>query len=370
MTFFVCMFLQSFIENKNRVYIGVMRTLSEDDSGIGLSFQNGILMGSEEFNKNRNFYKKKLHLLIRDDKNDSKEAVKGAKELVDEGVVAILGPVLPEVGLSIMEVGNNREIPVISSAFVNEEVSKKDDYFISMAPSPNKIPKSLAKISKVYFNMKKVLIIYSEKPPAYTEFFKDEYLKEFTSGRGTENTAYIKTSAEKINEYFPSMKDEIDGVIVVASRIETAYIVQNIKRIKKDEIILVSDLAFDQDLITYGGKFSEGVYSALYYDQINLDQENSDLYKNFLDFKESYREKYGKEPDSSAIYGYESFTILANAIKRNKGIDSKSLKKEILSPESSKYFLQPGRIDEYGDCERYIFVFQVNDKKFKKIELR
>jgi len=367
--FFGCMFFQAYIENKSRVDIGVISTLSGDDAHLGKSVLNGIIMGAEEFNSNRNFYKKKMNLIIRDDKNDPLKAKQVAIELIDEGVVALLGPVLPDTGLSAREAANNRKKPMISTAVRAKKPSDNDDYFMGIAPSQDKNAKFIAEISKDYFNMKKVLFFYSDKNSAYMDAFRDKYIEEFEKKSESENTVYIKRKSDKIDTYFPSMKDDIDGVIIVADPIETAYIVQKIKKIKKDMKIFISDLAFHQNFITYGGKFSEGVYAALYYDDIYLDEKSSFLNQRFADFKKRYVKKFGKNPDMGSIYGYESFNILVEAIKRNKDGDSENLKKEILSPESDAYFLQPGSFDEYGNCERDIFIFQVKDQRFQKVKL-
>jgi len=367
--FFTSIFLPVYLENKSRIYIGVMSTLSGENSDFGRSVLNGIIMGTEEFNRNRNFYRKKMNLIVKDDKNDIQEATRCANELIDEGVVAILGPSLSQIELAISKVGNNRKKLIISNALGTKKLLNKDDYLIHMAPYMNKNAEFLAEVSKNYLNMNKILIIYSETNLAYTEDFKDKYIEKFTLGSESENTIYIKKTLDKINTYFPSIKDDIDGVLIIGNPIETAYVIQKIKKIKKDTKILISDRAYNKDLIIYGGKFTEGVYTAVFYDDIYLDEESSRSNKKFADFKKRYIEKYGKDPDIGAIYGYESFNILAYTIKKNKDIDSKSLKKEILSPESGKYFLQPGRFNKYGDSERNIFIFQVKDKRFQEIKL-
>ena len=362
------LFLCKGISNRNTISIGVITTLSGEGSSLGTAVLNGIAMAAEEFNKDKKFYEKKVILTIKDDKNDPKEAKESAEELIDAGVVAILGPALSEVGIAVSKVGNKRERLIISPTVSTTKLSGKDDYFIRVTPSVNKNAVSLAEISRDHMDMKKILLIYNEKNLAYTELFKDKYIEKFTENSNSENLVYIKNSSEKIASYFTKIKDEVDGVVIIASPIDTAEITQKIKKIKRDTQILASDWAYHQDFITYGGRYAEGVYIALNYDDAYFGKKSS-YDERFKNFKTNYLKKFKEDPNNGSLNGYESFNILAYALIRNKG-NIENLKKEVLSSESEKYFLQPGKFDKYGDCERETFVFQVKNKKFKKWNFR
>lgn|GEM_PF-499508 len=363
------LFLCKEISNRNTISIGVITTLSGEESSLGISVLNGIAMAAEEFNKDKKFYEKKVILTIKDDKNDFEESKKSAEELIDAGVVAILGPALSEAGIAVSEVGNKREKLIVSPTVATKKLSGKDDYFIRVTPSVDRNAVSLAEVSRDYMGMKKILLIYNEKNLAYTESFKDKYIEKFTENSNYENFVYIKKSSEKIASYFTKIKDEIDGVVIIASPIDTAEITQKIKKIKRDIKILASDWAYHQNFITYGGKYAEGVYIAVNYDDAYFKKEKGYLDERFKNFKKNYINKFKEDPNNGSLNGYESFNILVYAIRRNKG-NSENLKREVLSTESEKYFLQPGKFDKYGDCERDTFVFQVKNKKFKRWNFR
>ncbi len=364
------LFLWNEIKDRNRISIGVVSTLSGEESSLGISMLNGIVMAAEEFNRDKKFYQKKVRLIIKDDKNDPEEAKKAATELIDGGVVAILGPALSEAGIAVSEVGNERKKLIISSTVGTTKLSGKDDYFIRISPSVNKNATSLAEISKNYFEMKKILLIYNKKNSAYTASFKDEYIESFTEDSDNENSVYVKTTSDRVKSYFYGMKDEIDGVVIIANPIDTAEITQDIKKIKEDMQILASDWAFHQNFITYGGKYSEGVFVALYYDDAYFGKDGVYLDERFKNFKTKYTEKFREAPNNGSLYGYESLNILAHAVEKVGPYSSEDLKREVLSPESEKYFLQPGKFDKYGETERDLFIFQVKNKKFQKVELK
>lgn len=362
------LFLWNMAENRNHISIGVVSTLSGDGSNIGTSMLNGIVMAAEDFNRDKKFYEKKVSLIIRDDNNDPKEARKAAEELIAAGVVAILGPSLSEAGIAVSEVGNKRKKLVVSPTVGTTKLSGKDDYFIRVIPSVDKTAVSLGDFSRDYFNMKKILLIYSKKNSAYTESFRDSYIEAFTGDTKIKNNIYIKTTSDSLKSYFPPIKDEIDGVVIIANPIDTAEITQNIKKIKGDIQILASAWALHQNFITYGGKYAEGVCIAYYYDDAYSNENITYIDEKFKVFKKRYAEKYNEKSDAFSLYGYESFNILAYSIKRSGSRNSDKLKEEILCKKSEEYFLQPGKFDKYGDGERGVFIFKVKDKKFQKVE--
>jgi branched-chain amino acid transport system substrate-binding protein len=362
------LFLWNEIKDRNRISIGVVSTLSGEESSLGISMLNGIVMAAEEFNRDKKFYQKKVRLIIKDDKNDPEEAKKAATELIDGGVVAILGPALSESGIAVSEVGNERKTLIISPTVGTTKLSGKDDYFLRVSPPIDKNAISLADISKDYFNMKNILLIYNKKNSSYTESFRDSYIEAFTGDTENVNNVHIKTTSDRIKSYFPAIKNEIDGVVIIANPIDTAEITQDIKKIKEDMQILASDWALHQNFITYGGKYAEGIYIAYYYDDAYFDKDINYLDERFKEFKNRYTEMYSEKSDAFSLYGYESFNILAYSIKRSESTNSDKLKEEVLSKKSEEYFLQPGKFDKYGDGERSVFIFKVKDKKFQKVE--
>ncbi len=349
------------IQNKKTIKIGVISTLSGKYSDLGISVLNGVLIGTEEINKNLKFYEPKINLIIKDDKHSEKEAEKVLKELLDENVVAIIGPETSTMAVHISRIGNDHKKIIISPTAATTELLEKDDYFIRLNPAATETAAAVAKFSKEQLNLKKVLIICSEKNPAYALTLKERYVEEFCDDL-SERKAYIKYISDNTDEYFAKIRNEIDGIFIIANAIDAAGITQRIRKIDSNLPIIISGWSFNSDFITYGGKNVEGVYSTTHYNS-NYNGEK------FKKFKSDYRKKFKEDPNSSALFSYESINILSEAIRRSKTKSSEELKKEILSDESDKFFLQPGKLDKYGDSQRKIYIFQVKDKKFERVEL-
>ncbi|MCS5420618.1 MULTISPECIES: ABC transporter substrate-binding protein [Psychrilyobacter] len=350
------------LRNKKSIDIGVISTLSGKYSDQGTDILNGVVMAAEDFNKKQKFYQPKINLIIRDDKHDEETAKKAAHELIDKKVAAIIGPLTSKMALVINKIGTERKMLTISPTASSTELSGIDDYFIRLISSEGNIAAFAAKISKEHFNMKKVLIIYSGENNTLASSFKNVYLENFLTDDSDANNVYIKTMNDPVESYFPGIKDKIDGVLLIESPMDAAETVKNIRQLDIDIPILSSDWGFHKDFIVYGGKYIEGTYFINDYDE-NFSGEA------FQRFKKKYQENFNKNINAASLYGYEGLNILSAALKRDKNMSSEELKKEILSPGSNKFFLKPGKFDRYGDREKEISIFQIKNKKFKKIDL-
>ncbi len=347
--------------SRNKVSIGLITTMSGEYSNLGTSLLNGALMAAEEINKNKKFYERKIDLIIRDDRQDVAEVQRLTSELIDDGVAAIIGLSTSKMAVAASEVGNKRKKLIISAIASTSKLSGKDDYFIRLTSTADKHAIALSEISKEKLKIKNVLLIYDDNNIAYAGSFKDAYINEFTENNI--NKVQVKTvrNCNSLDSYFDPSR-EIEGVVIIAKPIDTARIVQQVKKTYKEIPILSSGWAYNQNFITYGGKYAEGVYTT---DNYNYDYPS----KEFIKFKENYMKKFGIEPGLSSLSAYEGFNILVNAIEKTKSLDSEELKRKILSSESDPFFIQPGSFDKFGDCEREIIIFQVKDGKFERVEI-
>lgn len=350
------------LKNKKSIDVGVISTLSGLYSDHGVDVLNGIVMAAEDFNKRQKFYEPKINLIIRDDKHDEETAKKAAHELIDKKVAAIIGPITSEMALAINKIGDEGEVLIISPTATTTDLSERDDYFIRVISSDEEIAAFTAKISKEYFHIKNILIIYSNENNTYASSFKKRYLENFLTDQEDMNNVYIKTKNDPVESYFPHIKNKIDGVLLIESPLDAAETVKNIRKLDINIPIISSDWGFHKEFIVYGGRYIEGTYFITDYDE-NFSGEE------FQRFKNRYLKNFNKNISPSSLFGYESLNILSGALKKHKEVSSKELKTEILSSGSNNFFLQPGKFDRYGDREKELFIFQIKNKKFKKIKL-
>ncbi len=83
--------------------IGFVGGLTGRTSQLGILARNGVELAVEEANRAGGVRGRLLKLLIRDDQNDHATAVRVDRELMDEGVLAIIGHVTSSMAEAALE---------------------------------------------------------------------------------------------------------------------------------------------------------------------------------------------------------------------------------------------------------------------------
>ena len=77
-------------------------------------------------------------MLSRDDQQQAEVATKVTEELIDSGVVALIGPMTSAMAMAMLPVANQRQIVLISPTVATNQLNDLDDYFFRLiCPSYN-----------------------------------------------------------------------------------------------------------------------------------------------------------------------------------------------------------------------------------------
>jgi branched-chain amino acid transport system substrate-binding protein len=113
------------------IKIGVLAPVTGTLSSDGEQQKRAALLAVEEFNAAGGVLGKQLQLEYADTATDPAMASKAAQELIDKGVVAIIGAVASSVTIKASEATIKAKIPLISPASTSPEITKlKDDSFV------------------------------------------------------------------------------------------------------------------------------------------------------------------------------------------------------------------------------------------------
>jgi len=155
------------------------------------------------------------------------------------------------------------------------------------------------------------------------------------------------------------LKTDPDGLVIVANSVDTALLCQQVKKLGSKIPVITSGWARTSDLVKHGGKAVENIY-------LNSPFNENSNEKKYLEFKKQFTERFGKNPNFAAFYGYESARVLFTALSLTDDISE--LKGKIL--EQKKFHSLQGDIefDRFGDVVRKTFLFTVKEGKFVTIE--
>ncbi|MDM8535586.1 ABC transporter substrate-binding protein [Desulfobacterales bacterium HSG17] len=359
LTIFLLTALLAGCERKEPVKIGFTGCLTGRLSDLGTAGRNGTMLAVEQINGAGGINGLPVELLVRDDKNKAEAALKADQELIGEGVSAIIGHVTSSMCLAALPVINDNRIVMISPTASSDKLTGLDDYFFRVCPDNNAQTIYLARHTVEKMKLNRLSLVYDLSNPAYSErvykLFRDTFkglggevllTETFTSGK---NASYFDIS-ERL------LKDQPQGVFIVAGAMDTAMICQHLRKINPDLPIISSGWALAPALLQPGGKAVEGVIFSH-----SLDEKSND--KQFLEFKKQYVQRFGNAPEHPAgIFAYEAAQLLFTILAETK--EPKDIKPAILKQKSFQGLQGKLHIDPFGDVQRNYFIVTVKDGEF------
>ena len=88
--------------------------------------------------------------------------------------------------------------------------------------------------------------------------------------------------------------------------------------------------------------------------------------KKYLEFKERFHDRFGRNPNFAARLGYEAASLLITALEKND--DPKALKETLLKIQEFDGLTGRIVLDQYGDPKRKRVIMTVKDGGFKVIQ--
>jgi len=342
-------------EKKNPIKIGFVGGLTGAFDELGINGRNGVILAVEECNNAGGINGARLKLICKDDKQDEEQAVKVDKELISEGVEAIIGHMTSTMSVKVLPIINKARIPMISPT--TSKLSGLDDYFIRLLPY-NETNRPLAQYAYKQLKLRKISILYELSNIDFSKLIRDEITKEFELSGGKIVLSKSFTSGPDI-DYIELTKillePQPDGLLIIAGAIDIAMICQHLRKSGSKIPVMHNGWAGTDELIQYGGPAIEGIIFPIMY---NKDSQN----KSFIEYKKRFNQKFGYDPDFAAVYAYEAAQLLFSALSENT--DRKKLKDIIIN---QKLQALQGRIafDKYGDAIRKTFIIAIENKKIK-----
>jgi branched-chain amino acid transport system substrate-binding protein len=340
------------------IKIGYAAGITGKYSQLGVASMYGAELAVEKINAEGGIHGRKLELIIKDDRSDIEIAREVDQELIDEGVVAIIGHTISSMAHTVPLMNENHML-MISPTIATDTLTGKDDYFIRVIPSNFG---QAEKLAEGIFQDKQqhVSVLYEGSNSTFTKVLADFFLEIVESKEGSIDHMLTYKSADDL-DYLAIASDikekDVDSLLILASAYDVAAFAQALHILECDVAIYIPAWGTTNDLLVYGGKMVENVTGVNF-----LDLESED--PKYLAFAESYRKKYQMEPSFSAVFTYESVMILKEALLNVTEISSENIRTYILEQGKFGGLQSDIVIDAYGDVEREVYLYQVQDGKF------
>ncbi|HRF43442.1 MAG TPA: ABC transporter substrate-binding protein [Candidatus Competibacteraceae bacterium] len=117
------------------IRIGFVGGTSGRVADLGIAGRDAVLLAIELRNQAGGVAGRKVELLISDDEQKPDVAQRVVRELIAQGVVAIIGPMTSAMATAVVPIANEAKVLLMSPTASTDELSGRDDYFFRVNAS-------------------------------------------------------------------------------------------------------------------------------------------------------------------------------------------------------------------------------------------
>ena len=346
------------------IKIGVAQPLSGGLASLGKDLTNGVQLAVDELNKEGfklNGKVVKLELVIMDDKANAEEGVKVAKQLVDAGVIAVVGhlnsgvsipaaPIYAAKGIAQLAISSNPKFTQLGHATT-----------LRLVANDELQARAVGSFAGSQITGTKFAVIDDGTP--YGKGLADAAADKL---KGKKTIALRQSFDDKTKDFTAlAAKLKADGIEVVVSTLNDFQVVALIDELVKVEYnkqitILGTDTLKTTDMIKETGRVG-----AFYATSIVLEASEFAGGRKFLD---AYQTAFKVPPAYGGHYTYDATYILASAIKRANSADPTKVSEVLRKIDGFAPVTGSMKWDDKGE-QRYgvVSVYKVNGGRWESI---
>jgi branched-chain amino acid transport system substrate-binding protein len=296
------------------IKIGVAQPISGNLSALGQDLVNGVNLAVEELNKEGFRFKGKvvkLEVVVVDDKANAETGKEVAKQLVDAGVVAVIGHLNSGVSIAAAPIYAEKNIAQLAISTNPKFTALGLPTTFRLVANDTMQAKAIGSYSVSQFKAGKFVVLDDSTP----------YGKDLATGAAQELTAAkkeitIRQSFDDKTKDFDELAGKIKatgGEVIVStlSDFQNLALLDALTKVAYSNVVLLGgDTIKTTDMLKGTGKI-KGVYST---SPIIEPKE----FPAGMGFLEKYRKKFKLEPAYAGHYTYDAMYVLAGAIRRTE----------------------------------------------------
>lgn len=344
---------------KEPVRVGFVAELSGRQAELGVQERNGAQLAVDAVNASGGVAGRRIELIIRDDLGTPEGAKKADQELINAGVVAIIGHATSkqtEAGLPVIDAA---KVVMISPTTSAPQLSGVSKYFFRVTVSNLVRLQALALHIFQERGIRQMAIIYDNDNAAYAKYYSQNFIKKFQSlgGMVAAERGYSSSTQPDFAVLITKLRASgADSLLIIASDFDTALIAQRARLMGWQIPLFTSAWAQTDILLQNGGRAVEG----LELEQVlPVNPESTD----YLDFKRQFQSRFDRVPSFGASCAYESVMVLASALKKTGG-KTEGLREALLGTRDFKGLFDTLSFDKNGDVVRPFYIGGIRDGKF------
>jgi branched-chain amino acid transport system substrate-binding protein len=242
---------------KKPIPVGFVAQLTGVQAELGVQERNGVQLAVEEINATGGVVGRPLELAVRDDLGTPEGAQAADRELIDAGVVAIIGHATSGQTIAGLAVTNPARVVMLSPTATTPELSGLEDFFFRVAYSLVERARALAHRIYQGRHITRVAVIYDTDNTAYSGAYLEAFAGKYQS-LGGKLVAKVEFSSTAQAEFTPLLEQlqasNPEGLLIIAADMDTALIAQRSRLMGWPIPLFTSAWAQTEMLINNGGQ--------------------------------------------------------------------------------------------------------------------
>ena len=327
------------------IKIGVAQPLSGNLGALGQDLLNGVNLAVAELNK-EGFYVQgkpvRLEVVVADDKSSTETGKEVARQLVDSGIVAVIGHLNSGVSIAAAPIYAEKNIAQLAISTNPKYTQLGFSTTFRLVGNDTLQAKAIGSFSASKFSATKYAVVDDSTP----------YGKDLAAGATKELIAAKKEITLKVS--YDDKKREFDDlagkikdagvevIVTTMSDFQNIALLNSLKKINYTKVnMLGGDLIKTTDMLK-GAGIAEGLYAT----SPILDAAEFPTGKAFL---EKYVAAYKVVPAYAGHYTYDAMYVLAAAIRRTESAKPADIVKALRKIDGYAPVTGSMRWDENGE---------------------
>lgn len=342
--------------------VGQFTSLTGAQASWGQSIDRGSALALAEINGSGGVLGQPIRVITKDNQSKPGETSTAVRELITrDKVVALMGEVASGRSLEAAPIAQRSGIPMISPGATNEKVTEVGDHIFRVCFIDPFQGTVCAKFVTGLGAKKAALLVDVSKDYSLglAKSFKAEFLKE--GGKITGQQSYSGGDKDFSAQLTAIKADNPDVVFLPAYYTEAPLIIRQARQLGITVPFIGGDGWDSPELAQVGGTAVEGCYFSNHFSNQSTDPQ-------VVAFVQSYRNKYGEDPDAMAALSYDTLHLLADAMKRAGTTDPAKVNEALAATKEFAGVTGKITFDTHRNPIKSAVILQVKNGKFAYVK--
>ena len=305
---------------------------------------------------------KKVELIVVDNKTEKVEAANAVKRLVErDKVVAVIGTYGSSLAMAGGEVAEASRVPMMGTSCTNPLVTQGKKYVFRACFIDPYQGAGAATYAIRSLEMKKAALLVdvaNDYCVGLANFFKQSYKK--LGGEIVSELMYNSGDQDFTAQLTEIISKKPDLLFIPADFAEGAIIMKQARELGAEFQIMGGDAMDNPEIVKLGGDAEEGFIHTTY----PYDPSMADMREIANTFTENWKKVHPeKDPNVNAALGYDSYMLVANAIKVAGSAEPEAIREALAKTKDFPGVTGSKTINETHDAESPVGIVRIKDGK-------